>query len=52
MDETGGATHKREVNESNAPLRLQRMSPDMAAYIQAPDVGHYLQSDNLNYIVL
>lgn len=51
MDETEGVTHKREVNESNAPLRPQMMSLDMAAYIQAPGVGHYLKSDIINCIV-
>lgn len=46
MDETAGTIHKRELNENNAPLSLQMMSPSRAAYIQAPDVGHYLQSDS------
>lgn len=48
MDETVGRIHKRELNESNAPLSLQMMSPGMAAYIRAPGVGHYLQSDIVN----
>lgn len=48
MDETVGTIHKRELNENNAPLSSQMMSPGMAAYIQAPDVGHYLQSDTVN----
>ena len=46
------ATHKTELNESNAPLRPQAMTPDMAAYIQAPGVGNYLKSDIVNCIVV
>lgn len=52
MDEAVRATHKRELNESNAPLRPQTMTPDMAAYIQAPGVGNYLKSDIVNCIVV
>lgn len=48
MDETVGMIHKRELNENNAPLSLQMMSPGRAAYIRAPDVGHYLQQDTVN----
>ncbi len=52
MNETVRATHKRELNESSAPQRPQMMSPDMAVYIQAPGVGHYLQSDKVNFVFL
>lgn len=52
MDEAIETIHKRELNENNAPLSLQMMSPGMTAYIQAPGVGHYLQSDIVNSIVL
>ena len=52
MDETVRVIHKRELSESNAPLRPQTMTPDMAAYIQAPGVGHYLKNDIVNDIVV
>lgn len=46
MDET---STRKQLNEGNAPLRPQMLSPNTAAYIQALGVGHYLQMDTVTF---